>query len=70
MLITITITIKYISCNYKRQTKTLGFTNLSEKRGKNVTTFFVTFPSQQLSPMKYFTGPKHFSKQKLTSSYR
>ena len=26
-----TIIIKYVNCNYKRPTKTLGFTNLLEK---------------------------------------
>ena len=69
MLITITIIVKYVNYNYKRPTKTLGFTNLSEKTSSGKKSF-ATFPSQQHSPTKYFTRRKHFSKQKLKSSYR
>ena len=66
-----TIIIKYVNYNYKRPTKTLGFTNLSEKTSSAKShNFLVTFPSQQHSLTKYFTRRKHFSKQKLKSNYR
>ena len=66
-----TIIIKYVNCNYKRPTKTLGFTNLLEKTSSGKSdNVLVTFPSQQHYLTKYFTRRKHFSKQKLKLSYR
>ena len=51
-----TIIIKYVNYNYKRLTKTLGFTNLSEKTSSGKShNILVTFPSQQHSLTTYFT---------------
>ena len=56
ILITITIIIKYVNYNYKQHTKTLGFTNLSEKTslGKKPQLFchfsLTTFPDKTFLP--------------------
>ena len=69
-LIAITIIIKYINYNYKRPTKTSGFTYLSEKTSSEKKLQLFRHFSQQHFPTKYLIRRKHFSKQKLKASYR